>query len=400
LEGNEFNRFQFSKSNAGEIVLGGVGFNLYFNPEDFYTFSPSAKIVINGLKIVNKEIDHESQDREKEPIFTKAIEYTHQLTLNHNQSMINFSFALLDLKNPTSNYYRYKLVGLYNDWVDNGKKNEATFTNIQPGSYTFIVSGQNGDGVWSQPTQMQLEIEPAWWQTWWLKVVSFILFMFLLYVFFQYRISKVVEMERLRMRIAQDLHDEIGSTLSSVSLYSSALSKSFDILILPEKSAQIIDKISESTINMMETMSDIVWSVNPANDSFENLINRMRAYASSVTEAADIKLSFESNLELNKVNINMLQRKNIYLIFKESVNNSLKHSNCSTLMVKLSIRSKKLSLLVTDNGKGMGDENNLEPKMGGNGISNMLSRSNESDGSISIMSSPEGGTAVRFIINV
>ena len=398
LEGNEFNRFQFSKSIIGEIFLGGVGFNVHFNPEDFYTFTPPAKIVINGLKILNKEIEVNNQGIQKELIITNAIEYTHKLTLNHNQSMINFSFALLDLKNSASNYYRYKLVGLYEDWVDNGKKNEAIFTNIESGSYTFMVSGHNGDGVWSQPTQIELEIKPAWWQTWWLTAIGFLIFIFLLYVFFQYRISKAVEMEKLRNRIAQDLHDEIGSTLSSVSIYSLALSKSFDHL--PEKSGQIIDKISESTLNMMETMSDIVWSVNPANDSFENLINRMRAYASSVTEAADIKLDFECDFEHNKINITMLQRKNLYLIFKEAVNNSLKHSNCNNLSVNFSITGKKLSLLVTDNGKGMVDENNSELKMGGNGISNMHSRSKESNGSISIISRPEGGTAVQFTINV
>ena len=398
LEGTEFNRFQFSKSITGEIFLGGVGFNVRFNPEDFYAFTPPAKIVINGLKILNKEIEVNHQGAQKELIITKAIEYTDKLTLNHTQSMINFSFALLDLKNPGSNYYRYKLVGLYDDWVDNGKKNEAIFTNMEPGTYTFIVSGQNGDGLWSQPTQIELEIKPAWWQTWWLKAIGLLIFIFLLYVFFQYRISKVVEMEKLRNRIAQDLHDEIGSTLSSVSIYSLALSKSFDHL--PEKSGQIIDKISDSTINMMETMSDIVWSVNPANDLFENLINRMRAYASSVTEAADIKLDFESDLELNKINITMLQRKNLYLIFKEAVNNSLKHSNCHNLRVKLFITGKKLSLLVADNGKGMVDDTNFELKMGGNGISNMHSRSKESKGSISITSSPEGGTAVQFSLNV
>ncbi len=398
LEGNEFNRFQFSKSSTGEIFLGGVGFSVHFNPEDFYTFTPPAKIVINGLKILNKEIEVNNQGTQKELNITKAIEYMSKLSLHHNQSMINFSFALLDLKNPASNYYRYKLIGLYDDWVDNGKKNEAIFTNMEPGTYTFMVSGHNGDGVWSQPTQMELEIKPAWWQTWWLKAIGFLIFIFLLYAFFQYRISKAVEMEKLRNRIAQDLHDEIGSTLSSVSIYSLALSKSFDHL--PEKSGQIIDKISDSTINMMETMSDIVWSVNPANDSFENLINRMRAYASSVTEAADIKLDFESDWKLNKVNITMLQRKNIYLIFKEAVNNSLKHSDCNDLSVKLFIIGKKLSLLVTDNGKGMAEDNNFEQKMGGNGISNMHSRSKESNGSISITSRLEGGTAVQFSIMV
>lgn len=398
LEGNEFNRFQFSKSNTGEIYLGGVGFNVQFNPEDFYIFTTPAKIVINSLKILNKEIEIDNQNTQEKSIITKAIECTPKITLNHNQSMISFGFALLDLKNPVSNYYRYKLIGLYDDWIDNGKKNEAIFTNMAPGSYTFMVSGHNGDGAWSQPTQMELEIEPAWWQTWWLKAITLVFFTILLYLFFQYRISKVVEMEKLRNRIAQDLHDEIGSTLSSVSLYSLALSKSFDNF--PEKSAQIIDKISDSTLNMMETMSDIVWSVNPASDSLENLVARMRAYASSVTEAADIKLNFESDFELNKFNITMLQRKNVYLIFKEAVNNSLKHSHSNNLCVKLSMTGKKLSLLVADNGKGMVNENDFELKMGGNGISNMHSRSKESDGSISIISRPEGGVAVQFSINV
>ena len=96
----------------------------------------------------------------------------------------------------------------------------------------------------------------------------------------------------------------------------------------------------------------------------------------------------------------MLERKNLYLIFKEAVNNSLKHSDCNNLSVKLSITGKKLSLLVTDNGKGMADENDFELKMGGNGISNMHSRSKESKGSISITSRPEGGTSVQFSIMV
>ena len=153
---------------------------------------------------------------------------------------------------------------------------------------------------------------------------------------------------------------------------------------------------------MMETMNDIVWSVNPANDSFENLINRMRAYASSVTEAANIKLDFESNSELNKINITMLQRKNLYLIFKEAVNNSLKYSNCINLKVKLSLTGKKLSLLVSDNGKGMSieDDQNFDIKMGGNGISNMHARSKESNGVITIISKPDVGTTVEFRINI
>ncbi|MFD2519967.1 ligand-binding sensor domain-containing protein [Emticicia soli] len=398
LEANEFNRYQFSQSKTGEMYLGGVGFSVYFNPEDFYKLSNPAKIVINGLKVLNQEIDIDNQDAQKEPIITKAIEYTKKITLHHYQSMVSFNFALLDLKNPASNYYRYKLVGLYNDWVDNSKKKEATFTNIDPGTYTFMVSGHNGDGVWSNPAQMELVIQPAWWQTWWFKAILFILSIYLLYVFLQYRVSKAVEMEKLRNRIAQDLHDEIGSTLSSLSIYSTALARSFTSL--PQKQAEIIDKISDSTIDMMATMNDIVWSINPANDSFENMINRMRAYASSVTEATEIKLNFENNLNNDKVRITMLQRKNLYLIFKEAVNNSLKHSECSNLSIKLFMTDKKLSLLVIDNGKGIEDKNNLESKMGGNGIANMHSRSRESDGTIEIISQPQTGTSVRFSVNV
>jgi streptogramin lyase/two-component sensor histidine kinase len=397
LDGNEFNRYMFSKSETGEIYLGGVGFNVSFNPEDFYKQASPAKIVINGLKILNKEINVGTEADQKNSIITKAIEYTPKITLSHNQSMLNFNFALLDLKNPTSNYYRYKLIGLYNDWVDNGKKNEATFTNIAPGTYTFMVSGQNGDGVWSNPAQIELVIEPAWWQTWWFKALLFILFIYLLYVFFQYRVSKAVELERLRNRIAQDLHDEIGSTLSSVSIYSSALSKSFKNL--PQKQAEIIEKISDNTINMMETMSDIVWSVNPANDSIENLVNRMRAYASSLTESANIKLEFESNLSNNKLEISMLQRKNLYLIYKEAVNNAVKHSHATNIGIKLNQIGHQLQLIVEDNGKGINHENN-NVKMGGNGLTNMHSRAKESGGIIILDSESKAGTTVQFNLNL
>jgi signal transduction histidine kinase len=125
----------------------------------------------------------------------------------------------------------------------------------------------------------------------------------------------------------------------------------------------------------------------------------MRAYASSLTESANIKLEFESNLSNNKLEISMLQRKNLYLIFKEAVNNAVKHGHATNIGIQLNQIGHQLQLIVADNGKGINNDNN-NVKMGGNGLTNMHSRAKESGGTFIIQSEPNKGTTVQFNLNL
>jgi len=311
--------------------------------------------------------------------------------------MITLGFALLDLTIPERNLFKYKLEGFDKDWIEAGTKNEATYTNLNPGSYTFKVLGCNSSNVWStQPTELKIVILSPWWGTWWFRSLMVIVLAGILYGFYRYRLNKALELERVRNRIAQDLHDEMGSTLSSISLYSAAIQKNANGI--SKQNHNILSKITQSTTKMMESMNDMVWTIKADNDSFEHVVNRMRAFAVNMTEAKDIALHFDADVRTHKLQLNMEQRKNIYLIFKETINNAVKYSGCENIYVDISQTDHKLEVRIKDDGVGFELEtvtqNNLQ--LGGNGLRGMKLRAKHIQADLYIHSSEGHGSEVVF----
>lgn len=197
----------------------------------------------------------------------------------------------------------------------------------------------------------------------------------------------ILEQERHRLRIARDLHDEMGSTLSSISILSEAALRNLQ---------QDIDRarfstIGERTRQVMEAMSDIVWSVNPANDTMGNVLQRMKEFASEILEAQDIRLHFESDEAVKHLTLPMEQRKDFYLLFKEAVNNAAKYSNASDVWVRLQTENSGLTLEVRDNGKGF-DPAQVKR---GNGLWNMEQRAERMGGVLTLESAIGEGVIVR-----
>jgi signal transduction histidine kinase len=198
----------------------------------------------------------------------------------------------------------------------------------------------------------------------------------------------------LRNRIASDLHDEIGSTLSSISLYSEAAKK---MLNGNEQADKVLTKINSNTSQMMEAMSDIVWAINTRNDKLDNLVNRMRAFAVQVSEAKKFDLHLAENKDLPDMPLDMYERKNIYLIFKEAVNNAAKYSECKNVWIDFSNKSHLLEMKITDDGTGftVADASRLSKnKGGGNGLMNMKKRADDLKGELRIISEEGKGTEV------
>lgn len=403
LPGNEFNRYLFSKSADGELYFGGVSGTVHFNPEDYYTRINRSEVVINQLKIFNKPVGllSDSLDDGEAPLsLKKPIEYLHRLVLNYDQRMVTFGFSVLDFSNPQNNQFKYKLDGYQNDWIDGGNNPEATFTNLSPGSYTLEVLGRNSYGVWNTtPTSLSIKILPPWWGTWWFKLMAVLLFMATLYLLYRYRLRQAVKMEKLRNRIAQDLHDEIGSTLSSISLYTSVVQTTSSGQ-LSEKTNKILDKIADSATSMMESMNDIVWTVSANNDSFDQVVYRMRAFAASMAECTNVALSFEAEEHTENLKLTMLQRKNIYLIYKEAVNNAMKHGACTKIAVSITHSANQLIIKVQDNGKGfeMGEQNKYN--LGGNGLLGMKARAKETKAQLEIQSEIGKGTTMLLVLPI
>src|SRR5262249_44322555 len=145
--------------------------------------------------------------------------------------------------------------------------------------------------------------------------------------------DQVLKLQQMRSRIASDLHDDIGSTLTSIFYYSELVKmqlKEDDASLKP-----ILDKIGGSARNTINAMSDIVWIINPKNDTTENLINRMKHYAAEMLSTRNIQYTFNTSEAIEKTDLDMQQRKNIYLIYKEAVHNAVKYAQCNAMEIDL-----------------------------------------------------------------
>ena len=194
--------------------------------------------------------------------------------------------------------------------------------------------------------------------------------------------------------IASDFHDDIGSALSSISIFSEVADKQLKQQLPPEQTREIIGHISFQSRAMLDAMHDIVWAVNPQNDHFNDLAIRMREFAIPLLEARNIQFEINMQEDILSTRLRMEARKNIFLIFKESINNILKHADCSAIDVAVNKLNNQLELIISDNGKGF----DIKAPHSRNGLKNMRKRAGEINGTINVTSQPGSGTVTRLII--
>ncbi len=198
------------------------------------------------------------------------------------------------------------------------------------------------------------------------------------------RTKRVLAIERVRNSISRDLHDDMGSALSSIHINSQLAMED------STRTQSYLQRISESAARMMEGMGDIVWSINPENDTLEKLLVRMKEFAAEILEPKNISYSFLVCDELDKIKLSVEARKNLYLIFKESLNNAAKYSEGSAVVIAINLYNNKLHLSVRDNGKGF-DSSTIRY---GNGLNNMAERAQSLQGKLTRQSAPGQGTEI------
>jgi signal transduction histidine kinase len=212
----------------------------------------------------------------------------------------------------------------------------------------------------------------------------------LIYLAHRMRVRQLMEMEKVRGRIARDLHDDMGSTLSTINILSemAKMKVSKDT----EKTSEYISKISDNSNRMMEAMDDIVWSINPMNDSMQRISARMREFATSVLEAKDIEVIFRVDEKVKDLRLDMESRRDFFLIFKEAVNNIAKYSQARNAEIEITVHAHRLVMQIKDNGIGF----DVQEADSGNGLTNMRKRAESLRGHLTIDSVPGIGTKVRL----
>ena len=318
------------------------------------------------------------------------------LHLAHDQNQLTLRYVGVSLSNPALVRYRTRLVGLQTDWQPLTAQGEATFTSLPPGAYRFEVRAANADGVWTAaPLTYAFAIRPAWWNTWWFRSLLALAGAGLLYALYRVRLAQVLAVERLRLGIARDLHDDVGSTLSSISILSQLAEQQQH----PDQPASpLLSQIGSNARQTLAAMDDIVWAINPHHDLPQDLTARLRHHAAELLEAQGLALAFDAGAPPTGLRLAMQTRREVFLIFKELLNNTLKYAQARTVRVSLAFGPHQLRLTVADDGRGFDPA--APAQGGGHGLPNTQARAALLGGKLALDTAPGRGTQWQLTVPV
>jgi ligand-binding sensor domain-containing protein/signal transduction histidine kinase len=383
LQSNEFNTGAYYAADDGTLFFGGVkGLNI-FHPDRFVYTSQDIPVVITQATINNQPYKADT-----------VISYKKGMRLRYSQNSMSFSFAALDYLSNARLNYSYRLLGYDDNWIDAGNRNYAAYTNLEPGNYVFEVrASDQTNSTNGSITRLAIYIAPPYWQTWWFITLVVMMVTFILYAFYRYRVNQLLQLQKVRSRIATDLHDDIGSTLTNINILSELSKKNID----HRKQAEIfLNRIAEEVNVTSQALDDIVWSINKNNDTVEETVARMRRYAAEMLEGANIRYSLQSDEQMSNRKLNMELRRDVYLLFKEAINNIYKHSKATTVEIRVWLDRNQLRMLIRDNGIGFDSKASTHR----NGIKNMHERAGKWKGSIKLVTEEGRGTTTDIALPV
>lgn len=351
-------------------------------PDKYVSGSEPGKVLLSGLRIFEKEIP--------------VPEPGKMLHLSHKENFFSIEYSLLRTNPADKVHYSYMLEGFDKNWNNAGYRSFASYTNVPGGTYTFRVRATNDRGEWMEPgTALTIHISKPYWKQAWFYILLFIIIIFSVYALYRYRVNQLRKLYAVRSKISQDLHDEVASTLSGVKLYSE-LAKQQNLQNQRSKLIESLDIISSNASAMKAELSDIVWAVNPANDTLKKLLDKLNLYARELTHAAGMTFRLSAEDILPEEKLNMQHRRNIYLICREAINNAVKYSEASVVELKVFQQHRQLHFVISDNGRGMSAHVDHE----GNGLMNMKRRAEEIGAALSIESASGAGTVVRLQMKI
>lgn len=318
--------------------------------------------------------------------------------LPYDRNRVQVDFVSTSRLEGDSVRYQYRLGGAAADWSRPAGERTVDFANLSPGEYRFEVRAITGDGTESRaPAEVRFAILAPVWKRPWFLAFAFAAAAGAGWGAFRYRLRNLVALERVRTRIAADLHDDIGSSLSRIAILSEVVKRQ------PpaggQESSRLLTEIAETSRQLVDAMSDIVWSIDPRRDDLKNLLARIGQFASGALEAQGIHWKFEVPPDAGLVRLTPEQRRGTFLILKEAITNALKHAGCRTLSLRVAVEGRLVTAEVRDDGCGLpkaAEETGSSSAVRGRGLANMRVRAREIGGNLTITSAAGAGTAVRL----
>jgi signal transduction histidine kinase/ligand-binding sensor domain-containing protein len=322
-----------------------------------------------------------------------------RLVLQPNQNDLQIEFGSLNFGAGETIRYQYKLEGSGGEWSSPSTLRRVNYADLRSGSYRFVVRALGMGGEVSPSTaEMGFRVLAPFWQRWWFLSILAALIGLAIYGLYRYRLSQLLELERIRTRIASNLHDDIGSSLTQIAILSEVANRTLDGS--EAGASEPLSRIADISREAVDSMSDIVWAVNPGKDSLRDLTQRMRRFASDVLSARGIELSFHAPDERAETELRGDVRQEVFFIFKEVINNIVRHAESHRAEVRFSLHDGEIVLRIGDDGKGFEESASVRDDGHGHGLASMRARAQDFGGTCEISSQPGHGTRISVRLPV
>ena len=294
------------------------------------------------------------------------------------------------------------MAGYDNNWIDAGAERSAAYSRLTAGKYEFRVEASVGDGPWSDPlTMLDFSVIPFFWQTWWFSLgvsLAFTLSVIAIVRYVSYRrlrsklraAEQLAAVERERSRIARDIHDDLGNRLTEIQLLTGLAQQGRES---PNHAANQILEISSAARQATDALDEIVWAINPGNDTLPHLINYIGQFTTDYLRTAGIQCRVDLPENPPALSVSAEVRHNLFLAIKEALNNIARHSGATEAALVILVQDNSLSLIIEDNGRGFSGE---AKSSGADGLENMGRRIGEIHGQFQIKSTPGAGTRISI----
>lgn len=380
----------------GTLFCRNDGTMIFGTPTCFTSFRPEAlmgmtkrtlPLILTGLLVNDQPVDM----RRNGPY-----------TFGHHSTNILFRWAVPDYTNPLKNQYYCMLAGIDTAWRYTGNKGEVQYANLSPGNYKVLLKGTSANGNEAADIrEIVFRIRAPYWKTNGFLLAVLLAAGLLFYAIVRYisqrnlkekllLLEKEQAVEKERNRISRDMHDDLGSGLTKIAILSEVAKKQ---IREPDKAEEQLDKISVSSRELVDSLQDIIWVLNPRNDSAERLSAYIREYALKFFEGSGTEPVFHFPDAFPDQHISEEKRRNLFLCVKEVLNNTAKYAQCSRVEISMEPEPNRIIITVSDNGRGFDIR---QTRVFGNGLINLQNRMEQTGGAAYISSEPGKGTTVRL----
>ena len=371
---NEFNRTSFFKHND-TLYFGGISGINFFDSRAMLHNSNQPFADISGISLLNGGDE-----------ILQFVESNGSIKTTYSKNTFKFYLSSPFYINPAKTTFKYRLLPNQEEWISNGTNNELILSQLPPGKHTLEVKSVSSEGIESYNTkQLFITITPPWYQTTLFKLSVGLFVTGILYSFYRLRLNRIKKEQQIRNQLASDLHDDLGSTLNSIKVHS-------NLALLEKENPEHLYHVKQGAQDAISGVRDIIWVLDDKKDKLNDMLARVSQFAAPLCHAANINYKTPADDETASFVLGKEEKRNLYMICKESINNSIKYAGCKNIDLKVSISNKKMKLIITDDGRGF-DKGKITA---GNGLKNIAARAKAIQYHHKVISSTGGGTVIEL----